>query len=80
MRRTRVLAGLAILALVIAAPAGLTGAYGQSNGKPAVAVGSKAFTEQLIVGNMVALLLESKGYPVTRKLGLGRPRSRTPRS
>lgn len=71
MRRTRVLAGLVILVLVIAAPAGLTGAYGQSNGKPAVAVGSKAFTEQLIVGNMVALLLESKGYPVTRKLGLG---------
>jgi glycine betaine/choline ABC-type transport system substrate-binding protein len=66
-----VLAALAILALAMAAPAGLSGAYGQGNGKPAVAVGSKAFTEQLIVGNLVALLLESKGYPVTRKLGLG---------
>jgi osmoprotectant transport system substrate-binding protein len=71
MRRTGVLAGLVILALAVAAPGGLTGAYGQNSGKPAVAVGSKAFTEQLIVGNMVALLLESRGYPVTRRLGLG---------
>lgn len=65
------LAGLVVVALALAAPAGLTAAFGAGSGKPAVAVGSKAFTEQLIVGNMVALLLESKGYPVTRKLGLG---------
>jgi glycine betaine/choline ABC-type transport system substrate-binding protein len=71
MRNRSRLAGLVIVALIVAVPAGLTGAYGQSGGKPRVAVGSKAFTEQLIVGNMVALLLESKGYPVTRKLGLG---------
>jgi glycine betaine/choline ABC-type transport system substrate-binding protein len=71
MRTRNWLAGLVVVALALAAPAGLSGAYGAGSGKPAVAVGSKAFTEQLIVGNMVALLLESKGYPVTRKLGLG---------
>jgi glycine betaine/choline ABC-type transport system substrate-binding protein len=71
MRTRNWLAGLVVVALALAAPAALTGAYGAGSGKPAVAVGSKAFTEQLIVGNMVALLLESKGYPVTRRLGLG---------
>jgi osmoprotectant transport system substrate-binding protein len=72
MRRTNMLAALMVPALIAAAAAGPTaGAFGQTGGRPGVSVGSKAFTEQLIVGNMVALLLESKGYPVTRKLGLG---------
>lgn len=39
--------------------------------KPTITVGSKNFTEQLIVGNMVATLLEDAGYPVERKLNLG---------
>ncbi len=39
--------------------------------KPRVVVGSKNFTEQYIVGHMVAQLLEAAGYPVERKLGLG---------
>jgi len=38
--------------------------------KPSVAVGSKQFTEQLILGEMLALLLEDAGYPVERQLGL----------
>jgi glycine betaine/choline ABC-type transport system substrate-binding protein len=38
--------------------------------KPTVAVGSKEFTEQFIVGEMLALLLEDAGYPVERQLGL----------
>jgi glycine betaine/choline ABC-type transport system substrate-binding protein len=37
---------------------------------PTVAVGSKQFTEQLIVGEMLALLLEDAGYEVERQLGL----------
>ncbi|MGH2614845.1 MAG: glycine betaine ABC transporter substrate-binding protein [Thermomicrobiales bacterium] len=37
---------------------------------PTVAVGSKQFTEQLIVGEMLALLLEDAGYTVERQLGL----------
>jgi len=39
--------------------------------KPKVAVGSKDFTEQLIVGQMAAVLLEDAGYQVDRKLNLG---------
>jgi glycine betaine/choline ABC-type transport system substrate-binding protein len=36
-----------------------------------VTVGSKAFAEQLLVGNMVALLLEDAGFKANRKIGLG---------
>ncbi len=43
----------------------------QSGGKPTIRVGSKQFTEQLIIGNMYALLLEDAGYTVDRKLNLG---------
>lgn len=39
--------------------------------KPTVRVGSKNFTEQLIVGEMVAQVLEDAGYTVERKLNLG---------
>jgi len=39
--------------------------------KPVIAVGSKGFTEQLILGNMIALLAESNGFKVDRKIGLG---------
>ncbi len=38
--------------------------------KPTIAVGSKAFTEQEIMGNLLALLLEDAGYEVERKLSL----------
>ncbi|MDP3096570.1 MAG: glycine betaine ABC transporter substrate-binding protein [Syntrophales bacterium] len=36
-----------------------------------ILVGSKGFTEQVILGNMVSLLLESNGFKVDRKIGLG---------
>jgi len=39
--------------------------------KPVIIVGSKGFTEQTIVGNMVALLMENNGFKVDRKIGLG---------
>lgn len=38
---------------------------------PTVKMGSKNFTEALILGEMYALALEEKGYPVERKLNLG---------
>jgi osmoprotectant transport system substrate-binding protein len=38
---------------------------------PAVAVGSKDFTEELILGEMYAQILEKNGFNVTRKLDLG---------
>ena len=36
-----------------------------------IVVGSKGFTEQVILGNMISLLLESNGFKVDRKIGLG---------
>ncbi len=57
--------------LAACAPAGAPGPAPSPQPKPRVVVGSKNFTEQYIVGNMVAELLEAAGYPVERKLGLG---------
>lgn len=39
--------------------------------KPTITVGSKNYAEQLIVGEMVALLLENAGFPVERQMNLG---------
>lgn len=39
--------------------------------KPTITVASKDFTEQFVVGEMYAILLENAGYPVVRKLNLG---------
>jgi len=60
---------VALLALVCA-PAGVLGAPSRIQ-KPLVVVGSKRFTEQYIVGHLVAELAQAAGYPVERKLGLG---------
>jgi osmoprotectant transport system substrate-binding protein len=43
----------------------------QTEAKPTVAIGSKDFTEQIIINEMAAALLEDAGYPVQRKLNLG---------
>ena len=63
MKRTAFLAGSA-------AAAALTGCGG-SSAPGAIAIGSKDFTEQTILGEMYAQILEKKGLPVARKLGLG---------
>jgi osmoprotectant transport system substrate-binding protein len=39
--------------------------------KPKIVVGSKNFTEQLVVGNIIASLMAENGYTVEKKLGLG---------
>ncbi len=39
--------------------------------RPGVRIGSKNFTEQLVLGEMYALLLEKAGFTVERKLNLG---------
>ncbi|MDW7674633.1 MAG: glycine betaine ABC transporter substrate-binding protein [Bacillota bacterium] len=44
---------------------------GKTEAKPKIVVGSKNFTEQLILGYMVGLLMEDAGYPVDYKLRLG---------
>lgn len=38
--------------------------------KPTITVGSKEFTEQRILGEMMAFLLEKNGFQVNRKIGL----------
>ena len=42
-----------------------------ATGQETVVVGSKGFTEQVILGNMLGLLLENNGFKVDRKIGLG---------
>jgi glycine betaine/choline ABC-type transport system substrate-binding protein len=39
--------------------------------KPTVKIGSKDFTEQVLINEMLAQLLENAGYPVERQLNLG---------
>ncbi|PZO33062.1 MAG: quaternary ammonium transporter [Shackletoniella antarctica] len=46
-------------------------ACGGGSGEDTVSVGSKDFTEQLIIGEMYALVLEENGFTVDRKLNLG---------
>lgn len=69
MKLTRLLRHTMFAALVIAVM-GVIVACGGTQTKP-VRVGSKDFTEEFIVGNMYALLLENNGIPVERKLNLG---------
>jgi len=60
------------LALLGSAPLGVLAAAA-CNRSPAngVAVGSKDFTEELILGEMYAQLLEKNGLSVRRRLNLG---------
>lgn len=83
MKRVRV--GLALLLLLLVAP--MLAACGEetATGGPAatsatggttpsgavIRVGSKNFTEQFIIGEMYALILENAGYKVERKINLG---------
>ena len=46
-------------------------------GKTTITVGSKDFTEQYIIGEMYALVLEDAGFTVERKLSLGGCRNST---
>ena len=59
----------ALLAVTAACGGGSGG--GESSSGPSVSVGSKKFTEQILLGEMYAQAFEAKGYDVTRKLNLG---------
>ncbi|WP_446399330.1 glycine betaine ABC transporter substrate-binding protein [Coleofasciculus sp. C1-SOL-03] len=63
MRRTVTLIALAVLTMVFAIAC--------QGGGSAIKVGSKDFTEQFILGEMYALVLENQGFEVERKLNLG---------
>ncbi len=58
---------IAAVLLMLATACGGSGGGGKSK----VIIGSKNFTENILVGEMTALLLEDAGYPVERKLNLG---------
>jgi osmoprotectant transport system substrate-binding protein len=68
MRQNRSLFALGLFAVAALSAVLFAACGGQS--KP-VRVGSKDFTEEFIVGNMYALLLEANGIPVEPKLNLG---------
>lgn len=58
-------------AVAIAACGGSNGGSSDGGGGGTIKVGSKDFTEQLIIGEMYALILEKAGFTVERKLNLG---------
>jgi osmoprotectant transport system substrate-binding protein len=58
-----------VQALTLLGSAALAGCGG--GGTQAVAIGSKNFTEELIIGEIYALVLEQQGFKVDRKLNLG---------
>ncbi|MFF8801314.1 MULTISPECIES: glycine betaine ABC transporter substrate-binding protein [unclassified Methylobacterium] len=56
---------------LLAAAAAMAPALGRAeSGRPLV-VGSKSDTEGVLLGNLIALVLEGLGLPLTRRLGLG---------
>jgi osmoprotectant transport system substrate-binding protein len=75
--KTRLIAALPLavvfVLLIACGNVGSSGGSGPSGGGsgPTIAVGSKDFTEQFILGNMYALALENAGFNVERKLNLG---------
>ena len=69
MKRTRRWFNQACLGVATAVAIAACGGGGSSDGT--ISVGSKDFTEQLILGEMYALMLEENGFDVERKLNLG---------
>lgn len=56
---------------MLASLTGVATVAAQDEDLPTVGVGSKDFTEQIVLAEMVALLLEDAGYPVDRQINLG---------
>jgi osmoprotectant transport system permease protein len=67
-RRRRPAAAAAVLVAIVAAIV-VGAATARAGG--AVVIGSKNFTEQIILGELLAQTLEGAGVPVTRRLNLG---------
>ncbi len=70
LTRTTALALTLMLALPLLAACGSGNGNGGKSNSP-IRVASKDFTEQFILGEMYALLLEDAGFKVERKLNLG---------
>lgn len=69
IHRLLILPLIALLTATVIVACGSGGGTG-SSGTP-IKVGSKDFTEQFIIGEMYALVLEKAGFTVERKLNLG---------
>lgn len=65
----RKLVGTTTAGVAAASVLGSPAAFAQD--KPTVNVGAKDFTEQLIIGEIVAQLLENDGFPVERQFNIG---------
>jgi osmoprotectant transport system substrate-binding protein/osmoprotectant transport system permease protein len=64
--RTALGAAAAVMAIVLISSGAASG-----RARGAIVVGSKNFTEQLILGEVVAQLIEREGIPVQRRMNLG---------
>lgn len=71
MRKLRRLLLLSLLTVLTAGVLIACAGSGTSDARAPIRVGSKDFTEQFILGEMYALVLEDAGFPVERKLNLG---------
>jgi osmoprotectant transport system substrate-binding protein len=71
MKRIRRLFLLPLLAVFTATVLIACAGGGANNAGDTIRVGSKDFTEQFIIGEMYALVLEDAGFQVERKLNLG---------
>ena len=69
-RRKLILTG-ASAGLALTALGGPARAFADDGDKPTIKIGSKNYTEQIIMGEAIALLLEDAGYPAERNLNLG---------
>jgi len=67
-KRRNFMKRFAKVALVMALVCALTGSAWAAK---KITVGAKNFTEQYVVGSMLALLLEDKGFDVTERMGTG---------
>lgn len=70
-RPPRLALALLLLALLILGGCAAPGGSGSGQSSGPIKVGSKDFTEQFIIGEMYALMLEDAGFTVERKLNLG---------
>ena len=68
MKRKNIISTIAMLAvtLMVSGCSGLTGGSDSSTEDTAIRVGSKDFTENLVVSEIYALALEDAGYEVER--------------
>jgi len=71
MRGSRLAVAFLVAVVVASACGGSGGGSPSAAAKPNVTIGSTNFSEQLILGELYAQILEANGYTVTRKFNLG---------